>query len=98
MTEDKLGIAETVDLVEGGADITVDKNNLPAYLEAQLRYRLMNRIKGQLLEFLKGFYDVVPEPLLSVFDFQEGTLVCHVTLFQHTLSTLTFNLFLIIFY
>ena len=44
MTEDKLGIAETVDLVEGGADITVDKNNLPAYLEAQLRYRLMNRI------------------------------------------------------
>ena len=72
VTEDKLGIAETVDLVEGGADITVDKNNLPAYLEAQLRYRLMNRIKGQLLEFLKGFYDVVPEPLLSVFDFQEG--------------------------
>jgi hypothetical protein len=38
VTEDKLGIAETVDLVEGGADITVDKNNLPAYLEAQLRY------------------------------------------------------------
>jgi hypothetical protein len=26
---------------------------LPAYLEAQLRYRLMNRIKAQLLEFLK---------------------------------------------
>ena len=91
VTEDKLGIAETVDLVEGGADITVDKNNLPAYLEAQLRYRLMNRIKGQLLEFLKGFYDVVPEPLLSVFDFQEGTLVCHTTLFQHTLSTHPFN-------
>jgi len=33
--------------------ITVDQNNLPAYLEAQLRYRLMNRIKAQLLEFLK---------------------------------------------
>jgi hypothetical protein len=29
------------------------QNNLPAYLEAQLRYRLMNRIKAQLLEFLK---------------------------------------------
>ena len=38
---------------QGGADITVDQNNLPAYLEAQLRYRLMNRIKAQLLEFLK---------------------------------------------
>ena len=53
VTEDKLGVAETVELVEGGADITVDQNNLPAYLEAQLRYRLMNRIKAQLLEFLK---------------------------------------------
>jgi E3 ubiquitin-protein ligase NEDD4 len=77
VTEDKLGSAETVELVEGGADITVDKNNLPAYLEAQLRYRLMNRIKSQLLEFLKGFYDVVPEPLLSVFDFQEVELLLH---------------------
>ena len=37
----------------------------------------MNRIKGQLLEFLKGFYDVVPEPLLSVFDFQEVELLLH---------------------
>jgi hypothetical protein len=71
VTEDKMGVTETVELIEGGAEITVDKDNLPAYLEAQLRYRLMNRIKAQLLEFLKGFYDVVPEPLLSVFDFQE---------------------------
>jgi hypothetical protein len=37
----------------------------------------MNRIKAQLLEFLKGFYDVVPEPLLSVFDFQEVELLLH---------------------
>ena len=47
------------------------QENLPAYLEAQLQYRMMKRIKFQLLEFLKGFYDVVPEPLLAVFDFQE---------------------------
>jgi hypothetical protein len=40
------------------------------YLEAQLQYKLLNRIKSQLLELLRGFYDVVPEPLLSVFDFQ----------------------------
>ena len=29
------------------------QDNLPAYLEAQLRYRMMDRIKAQLLEFLK---------------------------------------------
>jgi hypothetical protein len=32
------------------------QDNLPAYLEAQLRYRMMNRIKAQLLEFLKVNY------------------------------------------
>lgn len=32
------------------------QHNLPAYLEAQLRYRMMNRIKAQLLEFLKVTY------------------------------------------
>lgn len=77
VTEDHLGVAETVDLVPGGSEMTVDNNNLPAYLIAQMHYRLMNRIRPQLTEFLKGFYDVVPEPLLSVFDFQEVELLLH---------------------
>jgi E3 ubiquitin-protein ligase NEDD4 len=38
---------------------------------------LLDRIKDQLAEFLRGFYDVVPEPLLSVFDFQEIELLLH---------------------
>ena len=38
----------------------------------------MKRVQNQLLEFLKGFYDAVPEPLLSVvFDFQELELLMH---------------------
>jgi E3 ubiquitin-protein ligase NEDD4 len=77
VTEDHLGVAETVELVPGGADMTVDNKNLPEYLIAQLHYRLMNRTRPQLTEFLKGFYDVVPEPLLSVFDFQQVELLLH---------------------
>ena len=77
VTEDHLGQPVSVDLVPGGSDKTVDNDNLPSYLIAQLRYRLMDRIKPQLLEFLKGFYDVVPEALLSVFDFQEVELLLH---------------------
>lgn len=77
VTEDHLGVTETVELVPGGGDITVTNENLPEYLEAQCKYRTMGRIKDQLLEFLKGFYDVVPEPLLSVFDFQEVELLLH---------------------
>ena len=77
VTEDHLGTTSTVDLIDGGRDINVDNSNCAEYLEEQLKYRLMNRIKSQLLEFLRGFYDVVPEPLLSVFDFQELELLLH---------------------
>ena len=54
VTEDHLGITETVEIVPGGAELTVDNSNLPAYLEAQLRYRLLNRVKSQMAEFLRG--------------------------------------------
>jgi len=77
VTEDRLGVAETVELIPGGAAIGVTNENLPKYLESQLIYRLMTKIKLQLLELLKGFYDVVPEPLLAVFDFQELELLLH---------------------
>ena len=77
VTEDKLGVTETVELVPGGSDMTVTNANLPKYLEAQLRYRLLGRVNKQLLEMLRGFYDVVPEPLMSVYDFQELELLMH---------------------
>jgi len=77
VTEDHLGVAETVELVPGGGDITVDDKNLPDYLDAQCKYRTLDRINAQMLELLRGFYDVVPEPLLAVFDFQEVELLLH---------------------
>jgi hypothetical protein len=77
VTEDKLGLTQLVCLVEGGDDILVDNSNIAQYLEAQLRYRLLDRIKGQMKEFLRGFYDVCPEPLLAVFNFQELELLLH---------------------
>ena len=36
---------------------------------------MMDRIKPQLNELLLGFFDVIPEPLLTVFDFQELELL-----------------------
>ncbi len=74
---DRLGITDTVELEEGGNDKAVENHNLVRYLEAQMKYRLLNRVKDQLQAFCKGFYDVVPEPLLCVFDFQEMELLLH---------------------
>jgi E3 ubiquitin-protein ligase NEDD4 len=38
-------------------------------------YRMMDRVKPQLNELLLGFFDVIPEPLLTIFDFQELELL-----------------------
>lgn len=36
---------------------------------------MLTRIKDQLAAFLKGFYYVIPQPLLSIFDNREIELV-----------------------
>lgn len=56
VTEDKLGVNETVELVPNGENIAVTAENLPDYLKAQYRYRTLGRIQNQLLEFLKGWW------------------------------------------
>lgn len=45
------------------------------YLEVYFKYCMLERIKPQVTELLLGFYDVIPEPLLTVFDFQELELM-----------------------
>ena len=74
-TENYLGEMKTIELVRSGADIEVTNDNLPEYMECCLKYRMLGRVKPQLTELLLGFYDVLPEPLLMVFDFQELELL-----------------------
>ncbi|CAN0398052.1 unnamed protein product, partial [Ectocarpus fasciculatus] len=75
VTEDRLGSMEVVDLKEGGAEIDVTNDNIGEYVELVLKHRLLMRMRDQLTAFLVGFYDVIPEALLSVFDFQELELL-----------------------
>ncbi|KAL3774838.1 hypothetical protein ACHAW5_007959 [Stephanodiscus triporus] len=74
-TENALGENRVVELMEGGKDVPVTNQNLPEFLEANLKYHLMDRVKPQLTELLLGFYDVIPESLLTIFDFQELELL-----------------------
>jgi len=53
----------------------VVESNLPEYIEACLKYRLLGRYEAQLNELLLGFFDVIPKPLLTIFDFQELELL-----------------------
>ena len=73
--EDHLGVKTQVDLIPDGSNVDVTKDNIGEYLEASLRYRMMDRIQPQLTELLLGFFDVVPEPALTIFDCNELELV-----------------------
>lgn len=73
--QEVMGAKTEVELVPGGKDIEVTNDNFPEYLEACLKYRMLDQVKPQLNELLLGFFDVIPEPLLTVFDFQELELL-----------------------
>ncbi len=76
-TEKAMDIHTKVEIVHGGSLQEVNNENLPAYLEAMLKYRMLERVKPQLTELLIGFFDVIPEPTLTIFDHRElESLLC----------------------
>ena len=64
-----------VELVPDGAQLNVTHENIPEYIEACLKYHVMGRYEAQLNEILVGIYEVVPEALFTIFDFQELELL-----------------------
>lgn len=76
-SEECLGMPKRVALIPNGFEVGVDELTLRPYIQATLKYWLFDRCKEQLRELLLGFYEVVPEPLLAVFDYQElEALMC----------------------
>lgn len=75
ITEDRFGMTEDVELIPERGEEVVTGDTLDEFLEANLKYRIFEKTKVQQLHFLKGFHEVVPEPLLAVFDFQELELL-----------------------
>lgn len=75
VTEEMLGVKKEIEMVPGGNTMEVDSENLPQYLEASLKYRMLNRCKPQITELALGFFDIIPEPALTVFDPNELELI-----------------------
>ena len=73
--ETMLGVRRVIELVPGGGQKSVTSENLSEYLEAILRYRMLGSTKPQITEILLGFFDVIPEPALMVFDPSELELL-----------------------
>lgn len=75
ITEEVYGASQVVELVKDGGNVDVTNDNVKEYVQELVRYYMLTRIKEQLAAFLKGFYEVIPQPLLSIFDHREIELV-----------------------
>jgi len=72
---DFFGKTEVVELVPGGKNIKVTEANKREYVNLITRHRMTTSIKGQLQAFLQGFWDLVPQPLISLFNDHELELL-----------------------
>jgi HECT-domain (ubiquitin-transferase) len=75
VTEEIMGERRNVPLIRRGSQKEVNAENLRDYLELILKYRMLEQTKPQIQELLLGFFDVVPEPALTVFDPNELELI-----------------------
>lgn len=69
------GKSHTVELLPGGAARDVTDDNKKEYLELLLKHYMFESISEQLAALLMGFYDVMPQFLITVFDYQEFDLL-----------------------
>lgn len=71
----KFGEMAVEELKRGGEDMAVTKENREEYAELLLRHLVFERMRVQLVALLQGFYEVIPPPLLSIFDPNEFELL-----------------------
>ncbi|RHY33978.1 hypothetical protein DYB32_001254 [Aphanomyces invadans] len=64
-----------VDLKPNGRNIPVTDENKAEYLALTLRYLMLDRCSAQLHHLLTGLFEIIPQEMLMVFDYQELELV-----------------------
>jgi E3 ubiquitin-protein ligase HUWE1 len=72
---DKFGVVETIDFIPNGRNIAVTEENKNDYVRLMVEWKLTGSVKEQLDEFLKGFHDIIPAELVSIFNEQELELL-----------------------
>ena len=73
--EEVMGVRNVIELCPNGAEVDLTNENLGEFMEANMRYRLLDVTKEQTMSILLGFYDVIPESLMTIFDFNEVELL-----------------------
>uniref|UniRef100_A0A3Q0KSC8 HECT-type E3 ubiquitin transferase n=1 Tax=Schistosoma mansoni TaxID=6183 RepID=A0A3Q0KSC8_SCHMA len=71
----EFGKTDTRDLIENGRNVAVTENNKKEYVRLVCQERMTGAIRQQLDAFLRGFYDIIPKRMISIFNEQELELL-----------------------
>ncbi|XP_028812142.1 E3 ubiquitin-protein ligase NEDD4-like isoform X2 [Denticeps clupeoides] len=73
--EELFGQTHQHELKPGGAEIIVNDRNKKEYIHLVMQWRFVNRIQMQMSAFKEGFYELIPQDLIKIFDENELELL-----------------------
>uniref|UniRef100_A0A671RFJ5 E3 ubiquitin-protein ligase n=1 Tax=Sinocyclocheilus anshuiensis TaxID=1608454 RepID=A0A671RFJ5_9TELE len=73
--EELFGQTHQHELKPGGADIVINDNNKKEYIHLVMQWRFVDRIQRQMTAFKEGFYELIPQDLIKIFDENELELL-----------------------
>ncbi|CAJ0930585.1 unnamed protein product [Ranitomeya imitator] len=73
--EELFGQTHQHDLMPGGSDIVVTNKNKKEYIHLVIQWRFVNRIQKQMASFKEGFFELIPQDLIKIFDENELELL-----------------------
>uniref|UniRef100_A0A2K6LSE8 HECT-type E3 ubiquitin transferase n=1 Tax=Rhinopithecus bieti TaxID=61621 RepID=A0A2K6LSE8_RHIBE len=63
------------ELKNGGSEIVVTNKNKKEYIYLVIQWRFVNRIQKQMAAFKEGFFELIPQDLIKIFDENELELL-----------------------
>ncbi|XP_015264671.1 PREDICTED: E3 ubiquitin-protein ligase NEDD4 isoform X2 [Gekko japonicus] len=73
--EERFGQTHQHELKSGGSDLVVTNENKHEYIYLVIQWRFVNRIKRQMAAFKEGFFELIPQDLIRIFDENELELL-----------------------
>ncbi|XP_068131597.1 E3 ubiquitin-protein ligase NEDD4 isoform X3 [Hyperolius riggenbachi] len=73
--EELFGQTHQHDLKPGGSEIVVSNKNKKEYIHLVIQWRFVNRVQKQMASFKEGFFELIPQDLIKIFDENELELL-----------------------
>ncbi|XP_054244091.1 E3 ubiquitin-protein ligase NEDD4 isoform X2 [Indicator indicator] len=73
--EELFGQTHQHELKSGGSDIVVTNKNKRDYIHLVIQWRFVSRVQKQMAAFKEGFFELIPQDLIKIFDENELELL-----------------------